>query len=222
MGLEPRLRHAPARELGFAVHPLQPHHRLRDLRQPPREFRPAVHGLGHPAPHPLPLSPAPLAIGLELPRETRRGHLQVVALLDQARGVQDVARLVAEPLAVSDAAPGRTTALTRASRSVASTPATPRGKKKVGSAHFFRSLAHPPPPSKGNAGNVYVPPRSCASSLTLTTASLFGTRRSVRSRRDRTSTSPSLTKAVPTVTRICKAMRSASLNFTPGRSSRSS
>src|SRR3989338_8829980 len=54
---------------------------------------------------------------------------------------------------------GETTASIRASRSVASTPATPRGKKKVGSAHFFRSLAHPPPPQQGECGKRLCPPQ---------------------------------------------------------------
>src|SRR5205809_1027466 len=63
--------------------------------------------------------------------------------------------------------------------------------------------------------------RACRARMASTTASL-PTRLSWRVLRERTSTMPSFTKALPTVTRTGMPRRSASLNFTPGRSSRSS
>jgi hypothetical protein len=58
---------------------------------------------GQPAPHPLADRPAELAILPELPIQPRRRDLQIVRLLDQAGGVEDIAQLTTDALAILDA-----------------------------------------------------------------------------------------------------------------------
>src|SRR5207237_761933 len=90
--------------------------------------------------------------------------------------------------------------------------------------HGAELSAHPLPvrePGAPAAGSYLRVSRACRARMASTTASL-PTRLAWRVLRERTSTMPSFTKALPTVTRTGMPRRSASLNFTPGRSSRSS
>src|SRR5438045_3135569 len=57
---------------------------------------------GQPAPHRLAERPVELAILPQLPIETRRGHLEIVCLVDHSFRIEQVAELPAQPLAIAD------------------------------------------------------------------------------------------------------------------------
>src|SRR3990172_2889979 len=113
-------------------------------------------------------------------------------------------------------------------------PPCPIENKKVGGAHFrqnFSTCSHHPQGSPSVIGRskqwgVQGVRQGMASPLAISrTASRTpsrGTFRSARVARSRISTTPSLASALPTVIRIGTPRRSASLNLTPARSSRSS
>src|SRR5437867_10055929 len=232
----------------FARHVVSPTLTFDHQPRPVDVAEPAAHlsPIGEPAPHGLADGPAVLALGTKRSIQSRRGHLEIVVPGDDVVGIEDIADFTTDPLTVRDAhasglvdghaqhAPVRMPTpfhvheldavvaehglddlfdprdqlLHRPSRE------TRHETKKVGEAHFFETLARDLPSGK-------VQPPS-ATSLIVGTTSASGTRRSARVLRARTSTMPSLASSLPTVTRTGNPRRSASLNFTPGRSSRSS
>src|SRR5216683_779375 len=266
-GIETRLRQQRPRDLGGPTVRRRNGQAFRPRSfQAPSELEPPVHGLPHPAPHVLAHRPRELAVRPELSVETGGGYFQVVALRNQPRDIEHVARLVAQALAVDDprpaglvdeepqdpapplTAPLQIDQLERVclqyrgddgldlgheclpvTRSrVHLHPPCPIENKKVGGAHFgqnFSTGSHHPqgPRSLGRVRRAsQAMPRALAISRTASRTASRGTFRSARVARSRISTTPSLASALPMVIRMGTPTRSASLNLTPARSSRSS